>query len=155
MKTYNVHRVFDRDEFIAPFDKLVDKMFANAFPELSKEVGVDVFQSASYPKCDIIDYDDKMELVFEIPGLSKEQVSIDIDGDTLSISGNKHKQVEREGGKFLRRELKKSSFKRTFSVDSKVFDLDSVRATFTDGVLELVLPKRERVQPTKKSVEIL
>jgi HSP20 family protein len=155
MKNYNVYRVFDRDEFIAPFDKLVDKMFANTFPELSKEVGVDVFQSASYPKCDIIDYDDKMELVFEIPGLSKEQVSIDIDGDTLSISGNKHKQVEREGGKFLRRELKKSSFKRTFGVDSKVFDLDSVRATFTDGVLELVLPKHTRVQPTKKSVEIL
>jgi HSP20 family protein len=147
--------LFDRDEFITPFDKLVDKMFANAFPELSKEVGVDVFQSASYPKCDIIDYDDKMELVFEIPGLSKEQVSIDIDGDTLSISGNKHIRVEREGGKFLRRELKKSSFKRTFSVDSKVFDLLSARATFTDGVLELVLPKRERVQPTKKSVEIL
>jgi HSP20 family protein len=152
---YNTYRVFDRDEFIAPFDKLIDKMFVTTFPELSKEVGVDVFQSASYPKCDIIDYDDKMELVFEIPGLSKEQVSIDIDGDTLSISGNKHKQVEREGGKFLRRELKKSSFKRTFNVDSTVFDLDTIRATFTDGVLELVLPKRERVQPTKKSVEIL
>lgn len=152
MKTY---RVFDRDEFIAPFDKLIDKMFADAFPQLSKEVGVDVFQTASYPKCDIIDYDDKLELVFEIPGLTKEHVSIEIDGDTLSVSGNKHKNVEREGGKYLRRELKKSSFKRTFTADSKVFDLDNVRASFNDGVLELVLPKREKVQPTKKNVEIL
>lgn len=152
MKTY---RVFDRDEFITPFDKLVDKVFADAFPHLSKEVGVDVFQTASYPKCDIIDYDDKLELVFEIPGLTKEHVSIEIDGDTLSVSGNKHKNAEREGGKYLRRELKKSSFKRTFTTDPKVFDLDNVRASFNDGVLELVLPKREKVQPTKKSVEIL
>jgi HSP20 family protein len=152
MKT--AYRVFDRDEFIAPFDKLIDKMFVTAFPELTKEIGVDPFQSASYPKCDIVDYDDRMELIFEIPVLNRDQISIDIDGDTLSVSGDKHKTFEKEGGRVVRRELKKSSFKRTFTTDPKVFDLDDVRAAFTDGVLELVLPKREKVKPTKKSVEI-
>ena len=44
---------FDRDEFITPFDKLVDKLFNQSFPQLSKEVGVDVFQNSAYPKCDI------------------------------------------------------------------------------------------------------
>ena len=153
MKTTG-YRVFDRDEFIAPFDKLIDKMFVTAFPELTKEIGMDPFQTASYPKCDIVDYDDRMELIFEIPGLTRDQVSIDIDGDTLSVSGDKHKTFEKEGGRVVRKELKKSSFKRTFTSDPKVFDLEDVRATFTDGVLELILPKREKVLPTKRSVQI-
>jgi len=45
---------FHRDEFLAPFDTLFDRMLSNTFPELAKEVGVDVFQKGAYPKCDII-----------------------------------------------------------------------------------------------------
>jgi HSP20 family protein len=150
----NIYLNFDRDEFITPFDRLFDSLLSTTYPQLTKELGVDVFKNSAYPKCDIVDFSDRMELTFEVPGLSKDQVSIDIDGEILTLSGNKNKDVEKEGGKFLVRELKKSSFKRSFRVDPKVFNLEGVKASFTDGVLDLVIPKLEAVKPTKRSVDI-
>jgi HSP20 family protein len=153
----NVFRThFDRDEFITPFDKLIDKFFNQSFPELSKEVGLDVFQHSAYPKCDIIEFDDRIEIVAEIPGLTRENIQIDVDTDVVSIKGEKASNVEKVGGTYLRKELKKSSFKRSFTADPKIFDLEKVHAKFTDGILELVIPKLQITKKTtKKTVEIL
>jgi len=145
---------FDRDEFITPFDKLVDKFFNQSFPEVSKEVGLDVFQNSAYPKCDIVDFNDRIEIVAEVPGLSKDQISIDVDDDIISIKGEKNKKVEKEGGTYLRKELKKSSFKRTFTADPTIFDLEKVSAEFNDGVLELSIPKLKPQKKTKKEIKI-
>ena len=145
---------FDRDEFITPFDKLVDKFFTESFPQLSKEVGIDVFQNSAYPKCDIVDFNDRIEIVAEVPGLSKDQISIDVDDDIISIKGEKNKKVEKEGGTYLRKELKKSSFKRTFTADPTIFDLEKVSAEFNDGVLELSIPKLKPQKKTKKEIKI-
>ena len=145
---------FDRDEFITPFDKLVDKFFNQSFPEVSKEVGLDVFQNSAYPKCDIVDFNDRIEIVAEVPGLSKDQISIDVDDDIISIKGEKNKKVEKEGGTYLRKELKKSSFKRTFTADPTIFDLEKVSAVFNDGVLELSVPKLKPQKKTKKEIKI-
>jgi HSP20 family protein len=159
MKKNNLPNVFtthfDRDEFITPFDKLIDRFFNQSFPHLSKEVGVDVFQSSAYPKCDIVDFENRIEIIAEIPGMSKEQIQIDVDGDTISIKGEKVASVDKEGGTYLRRELKKSSFKRTFAADTKIFNLNNVSAKFVDGILELVIPKLTSVEQTKKTIQIL
>ena len=60
----------------------------------------------------------------------------------------------KEGGTVLHRELKKSTFQRSFMADSKIFNLDKISAKFSDGMLELVIPKREKVVPTKRIIEI-
>jgi HSP20 family protein len=146
---------FDRDEFITPFDKVIDKFFNQSFPHLSKEFGVDAFQSSAYPKCDIVDFPDRIEIVAEVPGLGKDQIQIDVDADVISIKGGKTASTEKEGGTYLRRELKKSSFKRTFTADPSIFDLERVSAKFVDGVLELTVPKLETVKTTKKTIEIV
>jgi len=144
-----------RDEFFSPLDTLFDKVFSDAFPELSKEVGVDVFQKSAYPKCDIIDFDDRIEIVAEIPGLTKEQITIDIDGDVISLKGEKGAKVEeKEGGVYVRRELKRSSFFRSFTADSKVFNLDGIKAIFNDGILELTIPRKEKQTPSKRTISI-
>ena len=145
---------FHRDEFLAPFDTLFDRMFSDTFPELAKEVGVDVFQKGAYPKCDIINFDDRIEVVAEIPGISKEQLTIDVDGDVITLRGEKGGQTEVTGGQYLRRELKRSSFQRSFTADSKIFNLDGIKAKFNDGILELQIPKREKEQPKKRTIQI-
>jgi HSP20 family protein len=130
-------------------------MFTNAFPELSKEVGIDVFQKSAYPKCDIINFDDRIEIVAEIPGLTKEQITIDIDGDVISLKGEKGAKIEeKEGGTYVRRELKRSSFYRSFTADSKVFNLDGIKAVFNDGILELTIPRKEKQTPSKRTISI-
>ena len=138
----------------APFEVLFDKVFSETFPALSKEIGVDPFQKSAYPKCDIINFTDRIEIIAEIPGLTKDQIVIDIDGDVITIRGKKQTVIEKEGGEYLRRELKRSNFQRSFTADSKIFNLAEVDAKFADGLLELKVPKHEVAEPTKRTIEI-
>ena len=66
-----------KDDFVTPFDKLFDEVFTNTFPELTKDFGVGFFEKQSYPRVDVIDYSDRVEIVAEIPGLEKQEVSVD------------------------------------------------------------------------------
>jgi HSP20 family protein len=147
--------LFDRDEFITPIDKLMDKIFNQSFPNLSKEVGMDVFQSSAYPKCDIIEFADRIEIIAEVSGLRKDQISIDVDTNAITIKGEKSVAAEKEGGVYLRRELKRSSFKRTITTDPKIFDLDKITAKFEGGILELSIPKLKITDSIKKTIEIV
>lgn len=146
---------FHRDEFFSPFDTLLDRVFSENFPELSKEVGLQPFAAAAYPKCDIVDFADRIEIIAEIPGLSKDQITIDVEDSIITLKGEKNTKVEdKEGGTYLRREVKRSSFQRTFTADTKIFNLDKLKAKFEDGVLELTIPKREKEQPKKRTISI-
>lgn len=53
----------DRNEFLTPFDKFFDEVFTNQFPDLSKEFGVGFFEKQSYPRVDVIDHDDSVEIM--------------------------------------------------------------------------------------------
>jgi HSP20 family protein len=148
---------WDRDEFITPFDRVFDKIMSDAFPTFSRDFGVDVFQTSAYPKCDIKDFSDRLELVFEIPGSTKENVTIDIDGEVLSIVGSKVNETEdtvKEDFKYIRRELKRSQFRRSFQISKHIFDLEKVNARFDNGMLEVRIPKREPVNTSKRTVTI-
>ena len=145
----------NRDEFFSPFDTLLDRVFTENFPELSKEVGLQPFASSAYPKCDIVEFDDRIEIIAEIPGLSKDQITIDVEDSIITLKGEKNSKIEeKEGGTYLRREVKRSSFQRTFTADTKIFNLDKLKAKFEDGVLELTVPKREKEQPKKRTISI-
>ena len=61
-------RHVDRDEFLTPFDRVFDEVFANHFPELTKELGVGFFEKQSYPRVDVVDYSDRVEILAESLG---------------------------------------------------------------------------------------
>ena len=109
-------RTLDRDEFLTPFDKLFDTMFEKNFPEVSQQVGVNPYQGSAYPKVNVYEYDDKVGVVAEIPGLDKKQIKVEVEEGILTISGDKHSVWEEDGAKVLRKELKASSFKRSFTL---------------------------------------
>ena len=60
----------DRDEFLTPFDKIFDQMMDTQFPEVVKQVGVKPYQGSAYPKVNVYEYEDKVGIVAEIPGLT-------------------------------------------------------------------------------------
>ena len=80
----------DRDEFLTPFDKVFDKMLETNFPEVIDQVGVTPYSNSAYPKVNVYEYDDKVGIVAEIPGLSKKQIKVDVEDNILTISGDKH-----------------------------------------------------------------
>ena len=141
----------NRDEFLTPFDKIFDHLMNEQFPTFKEEVGVS-FNKGAYPKVNIYEYDDKIGIVAEIPGLDKSNVSVDVEEDVLIISGDKH-GFDSDGGKCITRELKQSAFTRSFNL-GEYLDGKNVSATFKDGMLSISIPKIEPEQPKKHSVKI-
>ena len=144
---------FDRDTFLTPFDKMFDSMVESQFPDVVKQVGVKPYQGSAYPKVNVYEYDDKVGIVAEIPGLNKKQLNVDVEDGVLTISGDKHSTFEDEGAKVIRRELKQSSFKRSFELGEQL-DGDNIAANFKDGVLSVSIPKIEPEKPKKTFVKI-
>ena len=121
------------------------------FPNFQEEVGVSFAQGA-YPKVNVYEYDDKIGIVAEIPGLDKKNVSVDVEDQVLTISGDKH-GFDDSGGKCITRELKQSSFKRSFNLGDHL-DGNDVSAQFKDGMLSISIPKKEPEQPKKNFIKI-
>ena len=145
--------MIDRDSFLTPFDKMFDQLVSAQFPEMTKTVGVNPMSNTAYPKVNVYEYDDKVGVVAEIPGLDKKQLNVDVEDGILTISGDKHSAFEDEGAKVLRRELKQSSFKRSFELGD-MLDGENVSANFKDGILSVSIPKIEPEKPKKHSVKI-
>ena len=141
----------NRDEFLTPFDKIFDELMNKQFPSFQEEVGVS-FNKGAYPKVNVYEYDDKIGIVAEIPGLDKKNVSVEVEEDVLIISGDKH-GFDSDGGKCITRELKQSAFTRSFNL-GEYLDGSKVSAKFKDGMLSISIPKKEPEQPKKHSVKI-
>ena len=144
---------FDRDSFLTPFDKMFDQMVESQFPDVVRQVGVKPYGNTAYPKVNVYEYDDKIGIVAEIPGLDKKQLNVEVEDGVLTISGDKHSAFENEGAKILRKELKESSFKRQFEL-GELLDGDNISANFKEGILSIDVPKTEPEKPQKKFVKI-
>ena len=144
-------RHLNRDEFITPFDAIFDQLVNKTFPTFKEDVGVS-FNKGAYPKVNVYEYDDKIGIVAEIPGLDKKNVTVDVEEDVLIISGDKH-GFDSDGGKCITRELKQSAFTRSFNLGEHL-DGESVSAKFKDGMLSISVPKIEPELPKKHSVKI-
>ena len=144
-----------RDEFLTPFDSLFDKLVNQAFPNFGQEFGVNFFGNSSYPRVNVIDLKNEIAIEAEIAGQGKEDVSVDYEDGLLTITGNKTPEVEEEGAKYVYRELKRSSFRRSFQLDEATLEVDNISAKFDNGILNISIPKREVTIPVAKKVKIL
>jgi len=145
--------MIDRDSFLTPFDKMFDTMLETQFPDVVKSVGVKPYQGSAYPKVNVYEYDDKVGIIAEIPGLDKKQLEVSVEEGVLTIAGDKHSAFENDGAKVLRRELKQSSFKRQFELGEQL-DGKHISANFKDGILSVNVPKVEPEKPKKHTVKI-
>ncbi len=140
-----------RDYAVSTVDKLFDEIFKKQFPELHKETGL-LFSQGSYPKVNVIDFDDKVKIVAEIAGLTKDDIKIDVDEYVLTISGDSRTDIKTEGT-YLLRELKQSSFKRSFTFGDK-FNMDEISAEFNEGILSIEVGKKQPEPKITKTIEI-
>jgi HSP20 family protein len=103
------------------------------------------------PAVDIYDTDDALVLKAELPGVSKDDVSIEIYNNTLILRGERKHEAEVKEGDYYRAERAYGTFQRSFVLPTLV-DQDKVQATYTDGVLELRLPKSEAAKPKRIAI---
>ncbi|GAK95307.1 small heat shock protein [Nonlabens ulvanivorans] len=122
---------------------LIDEMFTNDY------MGGTAPVKAWSPSVNISEGDTQFELELVIPGFKKEDVSIEVDQDVLTISSEVKDEYEEKTEQFTRREFSLSSFKRSFNLPDSV-NQDHIAAEYKDGILNLTLPKKEEALPQPK-----
>jgi HSP20 family protein len=108
-------------------------------------------EEAWMPAVDVSESGDKITIKAEIPGMEAKDIEISMVGDTLTIKGEKKVEKEEKEENYHMVERSYGSFTRAMKLPAPV-DPDKVEATYKNGVLTVVLPKKEEVKP--KSIEI-
>ena len=98
------------------------------------------------PPVDISEDQDKIRLTTELPGVHEDQISIQMEGGVLTIRGERKFEDEKQGRNFHRVERSYGQFVRSFTLPNNV-DREKIRATFSDGILEIEIPKSEEARP--------
>ena len=145
--------IIKRDDFLTPFDRMFDSMFETNFPEVAQTVGVNPFSGTAYPKVNVYEYEDKVGVVAEIPGIDKKNLDVEVEDGVMTIKGSKHGFDEDTEATVLRRELKHSAFERKFTLGESL-DGDDIKANFKDGILSIEIPKIEPEKPKRTFVKI-
>lgn len=100
------------------------------------------FNDNFYPRIDIAEDENNINVTAEIPGVKKDQIKITLQDNILTIEGEKKKEEEQKSRNFYRVERTYGSFKRSFTLPVEV-DSDKVEAKFEDGTLNISLKKME------------
>ena len=112
------------------------------------------FSDAMQFRCDVQDKGENYLLEAELPGFDKNDIGINLNGDSLVISAchNLETEDKSDDGSYLRRERKYGTFSRSFDVSG--IDTDHIKAEYKNGILALTLPKKNSEIPTTRRIEI-
>jgi HSP20 family protein len=113
---------------------MFDDMLGSLFPAVAKDVGSDFFNA------------EDVTIEAAIPGMEKDDVTVEVTDGILTISGASNQDGEVQDSQYVKREIKKSSFKRSFRLGENL-DPESISGSYNKGILTLVLPK---VKPTEE-----
>ena len=91
---------------------------------------------------DMFEKADEYLVRLDAPGFSSDQIDVEVDGDTLTVSGERDTESHEEGEDVMRWGRRRNSFERRFDLGGKV-DIDKVAASLDAGVLTIHLPKVE------------
>lgn len=110
-------------------------------------------RAATVPAVNIMENEKEYKLSLAAPGLKKEDFKIDVTDNILTISAEKEENKEEKEERFTRREYNYTSFLRRFPMPEDVKQ-DAVEATYSEGVLKLMLPKNEEVKKAAPAKQI-
>jgi len=125
-------------------DSLFDRFFDRA-------TGEDSTSAVWAPQTDLMETDDAFQLRLDVPGMSTDDIAINLQNGTLTVSGERTSERTDEGEEYVRVERAFGTFHRTFSLPDAV-DADNIEATYENGVLSIHVPKTE--ESTRRQIEI-
>ncbi|NDV77628.1 Hsp20/alpha crystallin family protein [Dysgonomonas sp. 511] len=129
------------------------------FPTFFNYINDDVFKNlaeGSLPATNVSETENAFNIELSVPGFKKEEIKIEVEKDVLKISAAHEANSEEkdENERVLRREFKKTSFTRSFSIPENI-DIENISASQNDGILQVTLPKQTVAAEDKvKKIEI-
>lgn len=137
---------------LTPFESPLDELFRGFFV---KPLAMDARgwnQQAAPLRVDVSETENGYRVVAEMPGVRKDDISVSIDGSQVTISAEVKREAEqKDGERVLRSERFYGKMQRQFVLEHPIDDAKA-EARYTDGVLELTLPKSEAAMPKRISV---
>lgn len=103
--------------------------------------------NTTIPAVNIKETAENYQVEVAAPGMTREDFTVELDGNALTISSERTRQNEdREGERYARKEFSYQSFQRTFTLQKEVMDIDKIQAKYENGLLHLVIPKKEEAK---------
>lgn len=132
-----------------PFDEMFGDLLKGFFVR-----PVSIEGPSQFPvKVDVTEGDNAYKVQAELPGVKKEDINVSIDGSQISINAEvKKEHEEKDGERVLRSERYYGKFSRSFALSQDV-DESTAQAKYSDGVLELILPKKAAVSAKKLYIQ--
>lgn len=126
----------------------VDSLFDRFFNRSGDPQSADAVWA---PQTDLVEKEDAFHLRIDVPGMSKDDISINLQNGTLTVSGERTSEETEEDEDYVRVERAFGTFHRTFQLPEAV-DAENIEATYEDGVLTIDVPKTEG--STRRQIEI-
>ena len=120
------------------------------FPGLFSQFSF-INRANDYPSVNVVEDNDGVQVVAEIPGVPKEEVKLQLHDGTLQSAVSGKSPADVNDAELLRREIRYGSFSRTIQLPENV-DAEKVTAEYTNGVLRVTLPKHEASKPKEISI---
>lgn len=134
----------------SPFEEM-ERMFGSVFPRAGSRspqwewpswAEMSSRMEGKVPRLDIVERDNEVTVRAEVPGVNKKDLDISVTDHTVTIKGCTKEEHKEEKGDYFRSEISRGSFSRISVLPCDV-DGDKARASFSDGILELTIPKLE------------
>ncbi len=129
------------------FDRAFDNFFDNDFGLVGRNVGHNI------PAVNIQENEKEYHLELAVPGLKKEDIKVQFDNGLLSIFAEQKNEEEAKESNYTRREFSYQSFQRSFRLP-EIVNEDAIDAKCEDGVLKVLIPKKEEAQPKRREINI-
>jgi HSP20 family protein len=131
-----------------PMNRLINSLFDSATTPASG-----VTTRRWLPATDLIESETHYVLRADLPGVSEDDISIELDHDVLTISGERKAETREQTGGYVRVERVSGSFRRSVRLPEGV-DAEAITAGFDNGVLEVSVPKPEQPKPRKVQITV-
>lgn len=103
--------------------------------------------NTTIPAVNIKETAENYEVEVAAPGMTKDDFKVELDGNSLIINSEKTNQAEEnEDERYARKEFSYQSFQRTFTLQKEVVDTDNIKAKYENGLLHLIIPKKEEAK---------
>jgi HSP20 family protein len=136
----------------AELQNRINRMFDESFGR-SRESDIEMNVRAWRPAVDIYDAENGIVVAVELPGVSKESVSVEVKDDVLTLKGERLADPAISEDSYYRRERLFGPFKRSFTLNQNVTP-DQIKATFKDGILQIEIPRPMQEQPKQVTVNV-
>lgn len=134
---------------LTQMQRMMDKIWGDLVPAKS---GASNLTSAFSPQCEVSEDKSAYHFKFDLPGISKDNVKIEIHENQLTVMGDRREEKKEDNKRYHVSEVSYGSFMRTFSLPANI-DAERVEANFENGVLKVTVAKKETATPRQVAIK--